>query len=354
MIKRYFTGIDSEGNTSTVAFNLLKKTWNVVNKQSKNKIYTVPADKMIYFWENLQITNTTEALNYYKLLIEERYSGLQYDIYIDKEKNTVHIMVLKDFNIPKDYYALDGEIFSLKRLLKINNEDTGYIFNFQEDKVVVVLVENSAISYYRVINGIKEINLILDQLPFIEKQKPLLIIGNVDLNTKKSLSQALSSSKIVENSYSLATAVALKPIFDSDFLSFKKSQITKEELEKLKVAILGLVLIYVGAFFTLSYFSQKAIKNMKLTQTKIFKSAFPDVPAVSPYQQLKAEVKTSLSFDLSKLLSQVNLPPNSKIYSIEYFEGVLTVKGESPTAPTFAKSVKKTPSGNFEFEIEVK
>lgn len=354
MIKKYFTGIDTKGNFSTVSYDPLKKSWSIVDKQSKNRVYIVPADKMVYFWEKSDIKNTTETLNHYKLLLEEKYPNCEYDIHIDKEKNLVHVMVLKDFNIPKDYFALDGEIFSLKRLLTINNEESGYVFNFEEDKVVVVFVENSAISYYRIIKGINDINFILNQLPFIEKQKPLLVIGDIDYNTKKILSDYLSSSKIVNNSYSLATAVALKPVFESDFLTFKKSHITKEEFEKLKVATLGLALIYLCAFFIMSYFSEKAIKNAKLTQTQIFKSAFPDVPAVSPYQQLKAEVKTSLNFDLSKLLSQVDLPANSKIYSVEYFEGVLTVKGESSTPPTFAKSVKKTPSGNFEFEIEVK
>jgi hypothetical protein len=356
VIKKYISGIDDKGNKSTIAYDIFNKKWNVVNKESKNKIYMVPAENLIYFTEKSNIENYADLLNYYNLLIEEKYPSHIYDIHVEKSENkyTVHIMVLKDFSVPKDYYALDGEIFTLKRALKVNGEDTGYIFNFKKDNVTVVFIKDGNLVYYRVVKFFEDIKNLLEQLPYVEEEKPLLIFGDVDTSFKKLLSENLKSSKLIESKYNLPTIVALKAIFEPNFLSFKKSEITKEELEKIKISALILVLIYAGIYFSSSYFIEKAVKKAKIIETAIFKSAFPNVPAVSPYEQLKAQVKTSLTYELSKLLSEVDLPRDSKIYSIEYVNGVLTVKGESNEPPNLAKYIKKTPTGSFEFEIEVK
>ncbi|MGC9188898.1 MAG: hypothetical protein ACP5F0_06355 [Sulfurihydrogenibium sp.] len=357
MIVRYFTGIDDKGTKVNIAYDILKKDWKEVSKESKDKVYLIPADRLIYFKEDTEIENYNQILNYYKLLLEEKYPNYLYDIYVEKSqtKNTVHVMVVKDFEISSDYFALDGEIFTLKRLLELSGEKEGYVFNFDTDRITCVLVKNGSIQYYRVFKGGEEPSTVINQLPYVEKNKPVLIVGNLTKELKDEVRFLLSSSNVIEKDRkSLALACALKPIFDKDFLSFRKNEFTKEELEKLKLFLVAMLVIYIIIYFLPSYFVEKKIKDLKKLEAKIFKSAFPDVPVVSPYDQLRASVKTNLSFELSKKLSQVNLPKNSKIYSIEYFDGVLTVKGESSEPPQLSKSVKKTPSGNFEFEIEVK
>lgn len=69
---------------------------------------------------------------------------------------------------------------------------------------------------------------------------------------------------------------------------------------------------------------------------------------------MKAMVKVSPEFKLSQKLLNIDIPKNAKIYKIEYIDGVLSVKGESSEPPNVAKSIKKTPLGNFEFEVEIK
>ncbi len=357
MISRYFTGVDNNGNKVSISYDVFKKNWRIVEKDSKDKIYLVPAENFIYLKEETDINNYSQIINYYKLIIEERYPGCEFDIYIEKynEKNIVHIMVIKDFKPPPRYYALDGEIFSLKRLLQISGESEGFVFNLNYDRVVCVYVKNGHIQYYRVIK--RELKTpedtvsIVEQLPYIEKNKPLITVGILPDDIKR----LLSPSKVIEkDEKSLALSCSLKPLLDNEFLSFRKNEFTKEEINRLKIISIVLISIYIFEYFFLSFFVENKIKELKFLQSKIFKSVFPDVPIVSPYSQLKANVKTKLEFELSKKLANINLPKNSKIYSIEYFEGVLIVKGEASEPPQIAKSIKKTPSGNFEFEIEVK
>lgn len=349
MFKKYYTGIDGQIKLS------LSSNFEISYSDSKNKIYVIPSDKMIYLTEKTDLTNKKEILNAYKLKIEEKFPDCYFDI--DTENGTVHIIVARDFPKPKEYYMLDGEIFSLARFFNHFTGNDGYVLNIVENRATFVTVKDGKVEFYRVIKSV-EIETIINQIEVNSKEKPLLLAGNVTSQIKDRLTEKGFSSIVLPQVCSpqevSAYGAALKGVLGDRFLSFRKEGIGEEDLKLFSITAAALILIYGLVFVAVDFYQKKLIKDIKRQQVQVFKKAFPDQPVVSAYEQMKSMVKVSPEFKLSEKLLKVEIPKNAKIYKVEYIDGVLTVKGEAAEPPPVAKSVKRTPLGNFEFEVEIK
>ncbi|MCX7760982.1 MAG: hypothetical protein N2Z81_07300 [Hydrogenothermaceae bacterium] len=268
---------------------------------------------------------------------------------------------------PKDYFALDGEVFSLKRFfIEFTGKSDGYVIDIDEDKVTFIDIKERNIDLYRVIKIdpetlIEDSSIFLSQIPAIDKLKTVMFCGKHRNFTK--IFNFLKSNINVENYFIptvckpeevAAYGAALKGFLEGDYLSFSDNFLSSEESKLLQQLIVLTVGFYLIFYIFTGYIMDSMMKSIKRDQIVLFKKAFPDQPIVSVYDQVKSTIKPSASFKLSKLFLSVNLPKNAKIYKIEYINGVLTVKGESDEPPEVAKSIKKTPLGKFEFEVEVK
>lgn len=352
MFYNVFTGIYKDISL-TVKKPFKSKDIKITEEKSSKVIYVIEADKSLYIKENTDLRNINEIKNYYEIVLKEKFGEeIIYDIHY--QNGTVEILIVKDFNINQNFYMIDNEILSLERVFKFLTDEDGYIFNLEKEKITFISIKNKEVEFYRVLNC--DLEDIFNQIPKLNSSKAVLLAGNHKIDEFKSL---LKDFKLIRNPYcdegkTVAFGGALKGILNDRKLSFIKSQLSEKEIKqyiKIGTLILGL---YFGAYIFMDKVFENNIKELKKLQTVEFKKYFPDIPVVSPYMQVKSMASTDINFYLSEKLSKINLPKNSKIYSVEYFEGILTIKGESSEPPQLAKSIKKTPFGNFEFEIEIK
>jgi hypothetical protein len=352
-----FTGVYKNKKIS-ISKKPFSKEWSIAEKEGRNKIYVIPAENLIFFYEKTSIRKVSELREYYKFVLEEKYGNINFDVHL--ENDTVYVLAYKNFDV-KDYYALDGEIFSLLRIYNLLSEDDGYCINFEKEKLTFVSVKNKNIDAYRVIlekdaDIVNNPDWLKENLPELEN-KPVLIVG--DSRNINKLKEFFKDYRLIENPYCLndlavAFGGALKGILKDNRLSFRKTTLSEEDKTKFKNLFLISIASYLVSYFLIEKVSENKLKEIKNLQRQEFKKAFPDVPVVSPYMQIKSMVKLGSNFDLSKKLAEINLPKDTKIYSIEFYDGKLIMKGESSQPPENTKSVKKLPNGSFEFEIEVK
>lgn len=352
MFFKTFTGVYKDVFI-TVEKGIKNNDLNVKDKKSSKIVFVVPAENSFYMREFTELKNLNDIKNYYDLLLKEKFGeNILYDIYFKDGK--VEILVLKDTDTKSGYCMVDSEILSLQRVFNFLTDEDGYVFNLEKEKITFLSIKNKEIEIYRVLNC--DVEEIFQQLPKLEPKKSVLLSGNFKIQEFK---EFLKDFNILKNPYcdeskTVAFGGALKGLLNDKKLSFVKGDLTEKELrEYLKVVFL-VVGLYLVIFLFMDKFMKEKINQIKNLQTTEFKKYFPDTPTVSPYLQVKSMATSDVHFDLSEKLSKVSLPKGSKIYFVEYFDGVLTVKGEASEPPQVAKSIKKTPSGNFEFEIEVK
>jgi len=82
-------------------------------------------------------------------------------------------------------------------------------------------------------------------------------------------------------------------------------------------------------------------------------------PAVAVRDQLKSLLeRTNYNMTAELILLSEKLSEGLKLYKIEYGNGVLKVVGEAESKKILEKlspkSIKKTPEGKFEFEVEIR
>ncbi|MCX7739228.1 MAG: hypothetical protein N2Z80_07495 [Hydrogenothermaceae bacterium] len=356
MISFGFTGVDG---SSTVS---LSKKGEISKRDFKNRVFVIPSDRLLYLTEKVEIKDRKDVESYVKLKVEEKFGSYQYDFYL--EGRNLHIAVIKNFDIPESYYALDGEMFSLLRFFKYTVGQDGYIFDLDEGKFTFLEVASGKIRSYRVITVnsdqfILNLDNYIDQLPL--KEGGILVCGNSkEVNKLYNICRdrfgvdRVALPSVCKPSEVAAFGAALKGVLGENFLSFKDGTVSPELRRSLVNTFAVVLLLYLAIYVGVKFYTDSLIKEIKRSQVQLFKKVFPDQPVVSVYEQTKAMVKTSPEFNLSRKLLDVELPKDVKIYKVEYIDGVLTIKGESKEPPSVAKSVKKTPLGNFEFEVKVR
>jgi len=156
-----------------------------------------------------------------------------------------------------------------------------------------------------------------------------------------------------------AFGASLRYVYKDKSPSFKKIGIEPSELRKIAIisGIGGLLLIF--SYIATDLAGDRIIKGIKDIEKKEFKEAFPNLPAVSVYDQVKGLISGKDRFILTGKIEKLleKLRRGVVIYSIEYAEGKLIVRGETDENTIKLmkpKSIKKTPKGKVEFEIEIK
>ncbi len=384
-----FLGIDQTKKVS-VDYSLLKKSWKISDKQKGKPIVAIPSDKVLIKEEKLPegIKNEKQLRKY----LELKFKNYLFDFTL--ENGRYNLVLVRDFEPPRDAVALDAEPFALARLSNPLGEKNLTILDLGRRKTTFVEVKNGKLSAYRVVLkggdyitqrvaqslnltfeeaeklkrqkglGLKEVKTaleeILRQLPPLG-EKVLLSGGGSKL---KGLEEFLNGKTLrlpinLEPEKYTALGAALKFIYRDNSPPFGRFSISKKELKTLLYAAAILVLAAALGGELLNQVAQNYRDRLEAQKKALFKEKFPDLPAVAVEEQLltmqpKGDKQKSLLL-LQKMVK--TLPRGVKIYRITYADGVLKVSGEAPKEAI--KNLKTTTlkdqgNGKYLFEVEIR
>ena len=386
-----FTGIEDLKSVS-IDYNPLKKSWKLSHKKGK-KIYVIPSDKVLIKKEKLpKGVNNKQQLKRY---LSVKYSNFIFDFQILKENGEFYLVLIKNYEFPKDYFALEAEPFALARLSMVLQVDNLQIIDIGRIKTTFVEVENKFLKGYRVllkgtrylshrlaeefkispekaetllisegcnIEIIKKViyEEILSQFP-IKNNVPLLLSGGggklKHLNELLNVEQILDLSLVDKELYP-ALGAALKFVYPNGSPSFRKAEVTFRDFQ---VFAFSSLLIIIGVFFFSLYtthLKDDFVKKLKQKEEYLFKEKYPQLPPVAILEQLKTLKETKKNSVLPLLKKLTNeVPKGVKIYKIIYRDGKLLIQGEaSKSLAQKLKNVvtiKELDNNSISFEVAV-
>jgi len=110
-----FTGQDKQKKVS-IDYNFLKKDWKLTDKEGR-KIIVIPSHKVLIKTENIPegIKKPSEL----RKTLSLRFSKYLFDFNASFKERKYTLVLVRDFHLPKDFFALDPEPFALARLSNI-------------------------------------------------------------------------------------------------------------------------------------------------------------------------------------------------------------------------------------------
>ncbi len=383
-----YTGIDGE-KIYSVNYSVFTKKWKETKRKGK-KIYIIPSDKCLVRIGKAEIKNKWELKEILKFEAEE-YGEVLWDFSLTGNK--YYLVLVKDYEPPESYFALDCEIFTLARLSRILNEPDLAVLDLGRRKTTYVETKNYELKLYRVVlkggdfiterisrelevpydraeaikleeglsNEIVHLTFseILEDIGIpLENKKVLLSGGTSKLKGIKEFFKKSLRNPYVSPELNSAFSGALKFVYKDSSPSFKHEELSPKEVK----ALLGILSVATFTVFSFSlgkdFIKREFMKEINLKKKELFSQKFPELPPVLVDEQLKnfsGSNKKSLLLGLRKVFSQ--LPEGVKILEISYKNGVLKIKGlaseELMNRISNASKVRRTPEGLYEFEVKL-
>lgn len=382
-----YTGVDAD-KVFSVEKPFLKKDWRATKKLGK-KICVIPSDLCLVKVEQAFSKKISEIKSFYTLDVEERYGRVNWDVSLHND--LVFLGVYRNFTA-QDCFNVELEVFALARVLQVLGYQDGYLLDMGRRKTTLVKCEGGLLKSYRVIlkggdyltdvvsqkRGITKehaerwkiekgleleevlqgIKHILSSVGLSAESEPLILSGGGS-KTKdlKDLLPKAESHHFCEPELTSAFGASLKFIVKNPYPDFVKRELTDKELKVSAILAATSMSLFFASYLLLGFLwsSQK----MESIEREEFKKTFPNEPIVSLYDQVKSKVSTGEPYELTKKLSELTkrVKQGVKIYSIEFAEGSLRIKGEGKEEVVSLmkpQKVKKTPTGSVEFELEIK
>ena len=382
-----YTGVDGD-KTYSIDYSFLKKRWSQASREGR-RIYVIPSDKCIVIHKETEIRDLQVLKKTLALEFEERFGGIEWDVKLKGSRYCA--VIFRDFKKPQDAYALDSEIHALVRSAVFNEFTNGYILDIGRRKTTLIRLEKGELEEYRVI--LKGGNFIEEEVSRQHGQDAPSVIrekGLEDGAVKKSLESILGIyleklgnspvflsggwsrlrgidslfGRVYRNRYvrpelNSAFGSAIKYVVSDCAPDFRTEGVSEKELKRYIISLGFAVLVLASSLWGIKLAGDSIIRHWREEEKKLFSEKFPGLPAVAVRDQVKA-FSSSNRFPLLKKMNEfsVKLQKGLKIYSFEYTMGVLKVKGEGASKEVIdklsPKKVKKTPSGTYEFEVEIK
>ncbi len=213
-----------------------------------------------------------------------------------------------------DFENEDIWVFALLRALRAMYYDDIYVVFDDEDAFIICYVKDNKLSYYEIFFDKNEL---INYLNIVDKE----ILTDIDIDIKSLKTPFIKQGEL------LAFGGALKYVdnsYEQDIVSYQK---LKKELSNLSTLLVGILICYIVISVSINI-ENKDIKN-RLKHT--FQKAFPNTPIVDIKEQVEASIiPASSQFKLSRLLLKAysNLPPDAKVYTINYDGTTLKLKSE--------------------------
>lgn len=383
------TGVDGEKRVS-VNTSLLKKKWEPSHKEGR-RIYVIPSNLSHVKVSQPPVEDIRELRKAMEIEIEEKFPGARWDLRV--ENGLMCLCVFRDFTIPGDAYALDPEVFSLARAGRANGFEDGFILDLGQRKSTLVEVKGGDLISYRVVlKGAEFIdrNVSKKRETDLETAKRLRLeegLENEDVRESfeeilkafgkeikddlflsgglsrikgiRSLFREFSTNRFVPPEMTSAFGSALKYALPDCSPDFREEEVSKRDLRKTTYILASSVLIGLASIIGTEMITDHLRKEIRKEEKTLFREKFPNLPSVAIRDQLKA-MSSENKYQLTGKLIELSrsLGKGITLYSIEYAKGVLKLKGEaeerSKLDPLKPKSVKKTPKGGWEFEVELR
>ena len=383
------TGVDGEKRVN-VNTSLLKKKWELSQKEGR-RIYVIPSNLSHIKVSQPPVEDIRELRKAMEIEIEEKFPAARWDLRV--ENGLMCLCVFRDFTIPGDAYALDPEVFSLARAGRANGFEDGFILDLGQRKSTLVEVKGGDLISYRVVlKGAEFIdrNVSKKRETDLETAKRLRLeegLENEDVRESfeeilkafgkeikddlflsgglsrikgiRSLFREFSTNRFVPPEMTSAFGSALKYALPDCSPDFREEEVSKRDLRKTTYILASSVLIGLASIVGTEMITDHLRKEIRKEEKTLFREKFPNLPSVAIRDQLKA-MSSKNKYQLTGKLIELSrsLGKGITLYSIEYAKGVLKVKGEaeerSKLDPLKPKSVKKTPKGGWEFEVELR
>lgn len=213
-----------------------------------------------------------------------------------------------------DFENEDIWVFALLRALKAIYYDDIYVVFEDEDAFVICYIKDNKLIHYEM---------------FFDKDEMLNYLNKLDKDILSDIDIDIKSLKppFIKNNELLAFGGALKyinNIYEQDIISYQK---LKKEISNIITLLMGILICYGIISFSINIENKDIKKRLEYT----FKKAFPNTPIVDIKEQVEASiVPASSQFKLSKLLLKAysNLPPDAKVYELDYDNQVLKIKSD--------------------------
>lgn len=383
-----YTGIDGEKFYS-VNYSLFTKRWKESKRKGK-KIYVIPSDKCLIRVGKAEVKNRWELRDILKFEVEE-YENVLWDFSLSGEK--YYLVLVKNFEIPHDFFALDCEIFTLVRLSKILNVPNLAVLDLGRRKTTYVEAENYELKVYRVV--LKAGDYITEkvsknmEIPY-EKAESIKVkegLSNpsvrsafeeiledlgISLNEKKILLSGGTSrlkgiedyfKSVLRNSYvspemNSAFSGALKFVYRDASPSFRQEELSPKETKFLLGTLATATFLVFSFSLGKEAIKREFIKEMNKKKKELFVQRFPELPPVLVDEQVRnfsLSRRNSLLAGIKEVFSM--LPKGVKILEISYKNKVIKVRGIATEGLLNRiknpSNVRKTPEGLYEFEVKI-
>ncbi len=383
-----YTGIDGE-KIFSISYSPFTKKWKE-SRRSGKKIYVIPSDKCFIKVGRAEVKNKWELRDLLKFDVEE-FGDILWDFSLVGEK--YYLVLVKDYSVPKDFYALDCEIFSLTRLSKILREPNLAILDIGKRKTTYVETENYGLKFYRVVlkagdyineklskrlgipyERAEELKIseglnnpivrsifgeIVEDLGIPLEGKTILLSGGTSkLRGIEDYFKGAKRNVYVPPEMNSAFSAALKFVYKDLSPSFKYEELSPREARILLGLLASVSLFVFGFSLGKETFKKEFIRSLNEKKKALFSKRFPELPPVLVEEQLKnfaSQREKSLLLPLMKILS--SLPQGVKILEISYKNNLVKVRGLATEKLLDeikeVRSTRKTPEGLYEFEVSL-
>lgn len=381
-----YTAIDRNKSFS-IRFNRLRKNWKESDSSGK-QIYVVPSDLCLIRIEQAFTKKLSSLRSYYRLEVESKFPGSNFDVSLVDD--TVYVAIHRDSKA-LDYSHIELEPFALARVLSII-ADEGIIIDIGRSKTTFVQVERGLLRSYRVVGeGVDFLARLVSEKRKIElaQAKNLLFERGIELEEFREgidfifnqsgyelnenevvlsgggayiagiekLLRRVRKNNLCSPEFSVALGAALKYVMKNPYPAFQFRTISAGELRRVALFTVAGVVVTVASLIAVDRIY--STQNLRDIEKAEFKKVFPNAPALYIREQVKGKVGAGERFELSKRLAEFSkmIESGIKVISFDYSSGTLTVRAEaesSISSKVRAKSVKQTPKGTVEFEVEIR
>ncbi|MCS7262799.1 MAG: hypothetical protein N3C13_04695 [Aquificaceae bacterium] len=381
MLRKVVTATEGEKSFS-VEYSPLSREWKPTSKKGKT-LCVVPSDRCLVKLETLRGDRKT-LLERLKTYAQERFPDSRHQLKVFQDR-----VYLALYRGSEGCESSELEPFALARLYSLHAEE-GLVIDWGRRKTVFVRVKDGLFESFRVVlrggdyvsqrlaqsRGVEPeeaerlkrsegMNLrevreaveeILELSGYELKERVLLTGGGSRLVGLESLFDQRVELLHCEPEQAVCLGACLREVLKNPYPDFQSDELTPAQMRRLAYAggALGL-----ASALSLFYMQELySVEELREVQRAEFKKLFPKEPVVSLHQQVKSKVSAGESYKVTRLFlqAQESLKPGMKLYSFEYAEGRLTVKGEADRSllqDLKLHSTKETPTGRVEFELRV-